>query len=154
MGGDEGSLPPQYRSIKRGGKIEKMSDQDHMTGGKSSLPPQYTSKSSSHGGMMGGADSLPDFDLSRFGSNRKASSSGMSSGEEPDDIKNLKVTKGAIFKAVAHHTLNAQEKGCYNSRYEDIKGDANTHFQTKGAAEGRVPTCSRTLSDYEALHYL
>lgn len=156
MVGGEGSLPPrQTRELGGGSMMKRYSSgsggQGWSMGGGSSSSMMRGGSSSSH--MVGGPDSLPDFDLSRFGGTKRTAG-GPSSAEEPDDIKNLKVTKGAIFKPVAHHTLNQQEKGCYNSRYEDVKGDANTHFQTKGAVEGRTATCARSLSDYEALFYL
>jgi hypothetical protein len=44
---------------------------------------------------------------------------------------------------------------CYAARYSDLKDKpAREHFKLVGDAQGRLSTCARNLSDYEALTYL
>jgi len=43
---------------------------------------------------------------------------------------------------------------CYSSRYGDVSGDARKHFLEIGESAGRLPTCARNLTDYEAQTYL
>lgn len=44
---------------------------------------------------------------------------------------------------------------CYSSRYTDLGGKSGKeHFKLFGIEQGRLPTCARTLSDFESESYL
>ena len=53
-------------------------------------------------------------------------------------------------------SLNDEDAKCYASRYNDIDAmlDPKTHYATTGIAQGRLGTCARRLTDYEAQRYL
>ena len=48
--------------------------------------------------------------------------------------------------------LNDEDAKCYSSRYQDIDAmlDPKTHFSTVGIQQGRLGTCAKRLTDYEA----
>lgn len=48
--------------------------------------------------------------------------------------------------------LNDEDAKCYSSRYQDIDAmlDPKTHFTTVGIQQGRLGTCAKRLTDYEA----
>jgi len=52
--------------------------------------------------------------------------------------------------------LNDEDAKCYSSRYQDIDAmlDPKTHYSTVGIQQGRLGTCARRLTDYEAQRYL
>lgn len=52
--------------------------------------------------------------------------------------------------------LNDEDAKCYSSRYQDIDAmlDPKTHFSTVGIQQGRLGTCAKRLTDYEAQRYL
>lgn len=52
--------------------------------------------------------------------------------------------------------LNDEDAKCYSSRYQDIDAmlDPKTHFTTVGIQQGRLGTCAKRLTDYEAQRYL
>lgn len=74
-----------------------------------------------------------------------AESSIPSSGLE--DSNNSPSTDGA---------LNDDDARCYSARYTDIDAllDPRAHFSTTGVAQGRLGTCAKRLTDYEAQRYL
>lgn len=53
-------------------------------------------------------------------------------------------------------SLNDEDAKCYASRFNDIDAmlDPKTHYATVGIAQGRLGTCARRLTDYEAQRYL
>jgi len=53
-------------------------------------------------------------------------------------------------------SLNDEDAKCYASRYNDIDAmlDPKTHYSTTGISQGRLGTCARRLTDYEAQRYL
>lgn len=51
--------------------------------------------------------------------------------------------------------LNDNDQRCYAARFSDLKGAAPlTHYATVGVAQGRLGTCAKELTDYEAQTYL
>ena len=52
--------------------------------------------------------------------------------------------------------INDEDAKCYASRYQDIDAalDPKAHFSTVGVQQGRLGTCAKRLSDYEARRYL
>lgn len=51
--------------------------------------------------------------------------------------------------------LSDNDQRCYSARYSDLKGAAPlTHYATVGVAQGRLGTCAKNLTDYEAQTYL
>lgn len=52
--------------------------------------------------------------------------------------------------------LNDEDAKCYSSRYQDIDAmlDPKTHYSTVGIQQGRLGTCAKRLTDYEAQRYL
>jgi len=47
--------------------------------------------------------------------------------------------------------MNDEDVKCYEKRYSDLKGlAAREHFGTVGHFEGRLPTCGRNMTTYEA----
>ena len=51
--------------------------------------------------------------------------------------------------------MNDDDVKCYEGRYSDLNGkDGRTHFTTVGQEQGRLPTCAKNLSDFEAQKYL
>lgn len=52
--------------------------------------------------------------------------------------------------------LNDDDARCYSARYQDIDAllDPKAHFATTGLQQGRLGTCAKRLTDYEAMRYL
>ena len=47
--------------------------------------------------------------------------------------------------------LSDNDQRCYSARYSDLKGAAAlTHYATVGVSQGRLGTCAKALTDYEA----
>ena len=47
--------------------------------------------------------------------------------------------------------LSDNDARCYAARYTDLKGAASlTHYATIGVGQGRLGTCAKSLTDYEA----
>jgi hypothetical protein len=47
--------------------------------------------------------------------------------------------------------LSENDARCYAARYSDLKGSAAlTHYATIGVGQGRLGTCAKPLTDYEA----
>lgn len=47
--------------------------------------------------------------------------------------------------------LSENDARCYAARYSDLKGaSALTHYATIGVPQGRLGTCAKSLTDYEA----
>jgi hypothetical protein len=47
--------------------------------------------------------------------------------------------------------LSENDARCYAARYSDLKGAAAlTHYATIGVGQGRLGTCAKSLTDYEA----
>ena len=47
--------------------------------------------------------------------------------------------------------LSDNDQRCYSSRFSDLKGaNALTHYATVGVNQGRLGTCAKSLTDYEA----
>jgi len=68
------------------------------------------------------------------------------------EVKSIAGDSGKKSKAPA---MTDADAACYASRYSDLKDKpAKEHFRLKGENEGRLSTCARDLSDYEALTYL
>jgi len=53
-------------------------------------------------------------------------------------------------------SLNDEDSKCYSSRYQDIDAmlDPKQHFSSVGITQGRLGTCAKKLTDYEAQRYL
>lgn len=53
-------------------------------------------------------------------------------------------------------SINDDDAKCYSSRYQDIDAllDPKQHFSTVGIQQGRLGTCAKRLTDYEAQRYL
>lgn len=65
-------------------------------------------------------------------------------------------TKSKVRTPSTTESLNDEDAKCYASRYNDIDAmlDPKTHYATTGIAQGRLGTCARRLTDYEAQRYL
>jgi hypothetical protein len=51
--------------------------------------------------------------------------------------------------------LSENDARCYAARYSDLKGASSlTHYATVGVPQGRLGTCAKSLTDYEAETYL
>jgi len=51
--------------------------------------------------------------------------------------------------------LSDNDQRCYSARFSDLKGAAAlTHYATVGVSQGRLGTCAKALTDYEAQTYL
>jgi hypothetical protein len=51
--------------------------------------------------------------------------------------------------------LSDNDQRCYAARYGDLKGTAPlTHYATVGVSQGRLGSCAKSLTDYEAQTYL
>lgn len=51
--------------------------------------------------------------------------------------------------------MSDADAACYQSRYSDLKNvPAKEHFRLTGEQQGRLETCARELTEYEALTYL
>lgn len=53
-------------------------------------------------------------------------------------------------------SLNDDDARCYSARYQDIDAllDPKAHFSSTGLQQGRLGTCAKRLTDYEALRYI
>jgi len=89
----------------------------------------------------------------------------MSKAEKKIDNKTIKVsTGGAAAKLLPESIkndakdessttplLSENDARCYAARFSDLKGSSGlSHFATVGVPQGRLGTCSKTLTDYEA----
>jgi hypothetical protein len=51
--------------------------------------------------------------------------------------------------------LSDNDARCYAARFSDLKGNSGlTHYATVGVPQGRLGTCAKDLTDYEAETYL
>jgi hypothetical protein len=51
--------------------------------------------------------------------------------------------------------LSDNDARCYAARFSDLKGNSGlTHYATVGVPQGRLGTCAKDLTDYEAQTYL
>lgn len=51
--------------------------------------------------------------------------------------------------------LSDNDSRCYAARFSDLKGNTGlTHYATVGVPQGRLGTCAKSLTDYEAQTYL
>lgn len=51
--------------------------------------------------------------------------------------------------------LSDNDQRCYSARFSDLKGATSlTHYATVGVSQGRLGTCAKALTDYEAQTYL
>jgi hypothetical protein len=69
-------------------------------------------------------------------------------------MKEVRAVGGDSGKKDKSAVMSDADQQCYASRYEDVKTNAKEHFKLTGDAQGRLGTCARDLSDYEALTYL
>jgi hypothetical protein len=47
--------------------------------------------------------------------------------------------------------LSDNDARCYSARFSDLKGaQPLTHYATVGVSQGRLGTCAKSLTDYEA----
>jgi hypothetical protein len=68
------------------------------------------------------------------------------------EVKSIGGNSGKKNKGAA---MSDADAACYASRYTDLgKMTAREHFRLKGNQEGRLSTCARELTDYEAMTYL
>lgn len=66
--------------------------------------------------------------------------------------KEQAATKSKVKQSSTSDSINDEDAKCYASRYNDIDAmlDPKTHFSTVGVEQGRLGTCARRLTDYEA----
>jgi len=70
-------------------------------------------------------------------------------------MKEVRVIGGDSGKKNKAAVMTESDQACYSSRYSDLKGkNAKEHFRVTGDLQGRLDTCARDLSDYEAKTYL
>lgn len=70
-------------------------------------------------------------------------------------MKEVKVIGGDSGKKNKAATMTDADAACYAGRYSDLKDKpSKEHFRLVGDAQGRLETCARQLSDYEAKTYL
>lgn len=64
--------------------------------------------------------------------------------------------KPKVKSPSTQESLNDEDAKCYASRYNDIDAmlDPKAHYTTTGIAQGRLGTCARRLTEYEAQRYL
>ena len=90
--------------------------------------------------------------------------------EKKEEAKTMKVSSvgGAAAKllpesadddkkdeASAKPLLSDNDARCYAARFSDLKGNSGlTHYATVGVPQGRLGTCAKQLTDYEAQVYL
>jgi hypothetical protein len=66
-------------------------------------------------------------------------------------MKEVRVIGGDSGKKNKSLAMSESDAACYASRYSDLKGkQAKEHFRTVGDLQGRLETCARELSEYEA----
>jgi len=94
----------------------------------------------------------------------------MTSQEKKEEKKTIKVSApgGAAAKLLpesidedkkdegsAKPLLSDNDARCYAARFSDLKGNSGlTHYATVGVPQGRLGTCAKALTDYEAQTYL
>jgi len=70
-------------------------------------------------------------------------------------MKEVMTIGGDSGKKNKSATMTDADIACYSSRYSDIKDKKpKDHYRTTGDIQGRLGTCARDLTDYEALMYL
>lgn len=70
-------------------------------------------------------------------------------------MKEVRVIGGDSGKKNKAATMKDADAACYSSRYSDLKDKpAKEHFKLVGDEQGRLDTCARDLTEYEALTYL
>ena len=94
----------------------------------------------------------------------------MTMKEKKEEKKTIKVSSagGAAAKLLpesvdedkkdetsAKPLLSDNDARCYAARFSDLKGNSGlTHYATVGVPQGRLGTCAKQLTDYEAQTYL
>jgi len=72
-----------------------------------------------------------------------------------DLVKNVRSIGGDSGKKDKGKAMTEADQACYASRYTDLKDKpAKEHFKLIGSEQGRLSTCARSLTDFEALRYL
>jgi hypothetical protein len=70
-------------------------------------------------------------------------------------MKEAKALGGDSGKADESAKMTDGDAMCYGTRYEDVgQKTPKEHFKLTGQAQGRLSSCARRLSDYEAQTYL
>jgi len=70
-------------------------------------------------------------------------------------MKEAKALGGDSGKEDESARMTDGDSMCYGTRYNDLEGKTpREHFKLVGQAQGRLQTCARRLSDYEAETYL
>ena len=94
----------------------------------------------------------------------------VSSQEKKKDLRTIKMSSagGAAAKLLpesvddekkdessAKPLLSDNDARCYAARFSDLKGNSGlTHYATVGVPQGRLGTCAKELTNYEAQTYL
>jgi hypothetical protein len=94
----------------------------------------------------------------------------MTKAEKKEENKKIKVSSagGAAAKLLPESVdeekkdeksstplLSDNDARCYAARFSDLKGNSGlTHYATVGVPQGRLGTCAKGLTDYEAQTYL
>jgi hypothetical protein len=94
----------------------------------------------------------------------------MTVNQKKEEAKTIKVSSagGAAAKLLpesvdddkkdessAKPLLSDNDARCYAARFSDLKGNSGlTHYATVGVPQGRLGTCAKQLTDYEAQVYL
>lgn len=93
----------------------------------------------------------------------------MSKAEKKADNKTIKQSTGGAAARLLPESVKEDAKDdssttpllsendarCYAARFSDLKGNSGlTHYATVGVPQGRLGTCAKTLTDYEAQLYL
>ena len=74
----------------------------------------------------------------------------------PPDIMKDTSTESTGPQQSSESSLNDDDARCYSARYQDIDAllDPKAHYGSTGLQQGRLGTCAKRLTDYEALRYL
>lgn len=74
----------------------------------------------------------------------------------PPDVLKDDRTESTGPQPSSESALNDDDARCYSARYQDIDAllDPKAHFASMGLQQGRLGTCAKRLTDYEALRYL
>ena len=76
----------------------------------------------------------------------KASTGGAAARLLPESVKD-----DAKDDSSATPLLSENDARCYAARFSDLKGNSGlTHYATVGVPQGRLGTCAKILTDYEA----
>jgi hypothetical protein len=76
----------------------------------------------------------------------KSSSGGAAAKLLPESIDDEKKDEGS-----SKPLLSDNDARCYAARFSDLKGNSGlTHYATVGVPQGRLGTCAKQLTDYEA----